>query len=562
MGYLIEISSDNTVKIETDFEYLRKGSCTLYYQGLNKNVAQNVIKAYVADNLTSYLNEGDFDNFVFFIKNEEKGRFAIYNDHFGSKEIFYKKDKDRNCVFVTDSVFTLPKEMLNISTQNLYEFFVFQNVLPPDTVYDGISCLPGGSYLSICEDKIEIVEYWDMDSLLNGKLESYPELIKLGDEALKESLTKNCGDSVAVALSGGVDSGGLLGMCVSKLKIKPITISVGGKGPQTIDLLSARKSAKYHNVEQHELYPSFDDMKDMWGNSVGLSQPVQAAASFAYSLINKKAEQAQADTVVYGFGAEMVLGNGMKLSKIANQLRYEKYIPDPILRVLYKIIGSMVAGSENRRRFLLASNDWVSRFMIVRSAYYPWTKKYMTKESSAFMNHVRDKVAVQFSDNLSIYDALVRLYVKSWVNYMQYRDMNAIARRYKVKPVIPFDSLRLVKVFFRLPVKHRKRNNWNKQLIRDIFKPYTPEHLYDNIARSIGVPYTEIFGAHFEEVLHYVEGSTLLSSLYDFNLLKKHLKHEPEPGFFLMFLFGVAVWYDANFYPERELEFQRLFDSN
>lgn len=563
MEYLIEIKLDkDELNIETDFKRLESKKLSLYYRGLAEEVAKQALQGYQSGTLNEFLNEGDFDNFLFFVVDNNKELIEIYNDHFGSNEIYYHHNHAKDKVIITDDTFRIHQGIPKLSDLNLCEFITFQGIMPPDTIFKDIYCVASGSKLVVNGASLEQHEYWDIEKLLSDKINSYEELIDEGDSALVETVRRHSKEGVktAVGLSGGVDSGGLLGMCVQKTQSRPVAISVGGRGPETVDLISARKSVEYHKVKHHEIYPNFENMKKIWSNNIGLSHPVQGAAAFGYSLVNEKAKQEGAKNVYYGFGAEMILGNSMKLAKVAHTLRFEKYVPNIILKPIYKFFGPMFIKSETRQRFLEAGDDWVKRFVISRCANYFWSKKYLKVDGEACIRQAEKKISRHFSSKLSIYDALVKLYVKSWVNYLQYRDMTAIAKKFSVTPVIPFDTLRVAKVFFKIPLAHRKRNKWKKQLIRDIFKPYIPEHLYSNVARAISVPYTQIFGDKLEAVLGYVETSRIFSSQYDFDLMRKQLRTEPEPGFLLMFLFGAAVWYDANFCPERKSDFDKLFD--
>lgn len=554
MKFHIKVDSKD-IQIKTNLESLRRDEADLYYQGFKPALAEQILNSFCLNTIDSFLNDGDFDNFFFFIHDRNNHAVVIYNDHFGSNQIYYTKKSES--FFISDSVHDLPVDYTQINKLAIYELIVFQGILPPETTFSQVSCLPAASSLSVCARELSVSKYWNIEEVLRNKEQNYDVLVEQGRKAMKLSLKQGLGKRTAVALSGGIDSGGLLGMLKHASGVeKPLAISIGGRGPKTEDLSSARKTAAFNDAEHYEVYPEFSDLKDIWPLMKGLSQPMAAAAAFAMYLIDSRVGKEGGDVVVYGFGAEMILGN-LKISKVAQKLRFEQFIPDWFLVPVYKVFVPLFVRSKTRQLFLTRGKDWIERFMVVRAAHFAWERGYFTKDTDGFWNHVKDKIGKQFRPNLDLYDAIVMLYVGSWVNYLQYRGVSSVSKN--TRPLMPFDSKRVAEVFFRAPVQHRSKNNWNKQLIRDIMKPYVSDHLYSNPVRSLIVPYAEWLVPRKEGIIDYLAGSYVLNDLLNFESMRDHLENEPEPGYFLLFLIGIAVWYDANFAPERKSEFDRIF---
>lgn len=551
--FKISISKE-TIHVDSDLQSFNDGNKTYFSQGLSQEFLQEFIAPEVDQN--KLLNEADLDNFILLVVDAERNKLQVYNDHFGSNQIYYAKVNET--YIVADAIEAIPIKSKTLSHTALYEVVLFQAVMPPDTVFEEVKCLPSANVATFTNVGVSIEDYWNMNTLFTQKETSYQKLVEGGRQALLETIQRTSDQNTITALSGGIDSGGLLGMYREALQIKrPKVVSVGPYGRKSGDLISARKSAKFNDAEAHEIYPEKEDLKKMWDWSLGLSQPISPSVMFVHNLMHEKGEQLGVKKIIYGLGAEMILGN-LRVSKMAHKLWYEKLLPTSTVAFVYSFFDRFIE-SKTKSAFMMAVNDWVQRFMVVRGPFYPWASEYFIQDAENFWSQIKKKMKLHFDKNMNIYDAIVKLYLKSRVNYLQYRDMKILGSKFNITPVIPFDSLRVVKVLFATPLKHRKRNKWNKQLIRDIMQPYVADHLYSNPVKSLIVPYKDFFKGRETALFAYISTSSATKDLFDYKALKKDTKILPEVSFLLMHILGVAVWYDANFAPERKQEFLNIF---
>jgi asparagine synthetase B (glutamine-hydrolysing) len=552
--HLLISCSGGIVSIDTDLDFIDYDSFFIYIYGIEKRKLIEYIENSGDKKMQNYLWKEEIEPYLIIIHDSNTNEIKVFNDFFGSNQIFYFKHKD--IAYITSDIFLIENYIPKIKSQSVYEMVVFQGILPPETIYDSVYVIPSGSFL-IMKKNFLLEEYINVDDFFENKNFSYEKLIEDGREALFASLRRLNKKNTAIALSGGVDSGGLLGMMTNIHGESIKTISLGGRGQETFDLESARKSISYHKADSVEIYPVFDDLKKLPAFTNGLNQPVSASSLFVYSLIHDKANEIGSINVVYGLGAEMLLGN-LRLSKIAYLLRYEKYIPRKIREFIYKIFVKLTGKNETHIKFLMAQN-WVERFMYTRAVHYVWEKNFFTKKQCFLWDSVLEKIKLHYNPNLEVTDSIVKLYLKSWVNYLQMRDLTSIGKRTCTKPIMPFDTINLAKVFLSTPVQHRKKNKWNKQLIRDIMKPYVPNHLFSNAVRSLIVPYNELFKGHEAKIFKYLKTSSVVETIFDLKKLESEYHNLPEGGLFVFHILGIAVWYDENFHPENIKEFNKIF---
>lgn len=527
----------------------------LYGRGIPECLVREIVAMQRGGELASYLGRTEPDPFFLCVVEPTSGTLTVYNDHFGSNEVYwFERD---GATIITDNFRDALGTEPVLRRFGIYEHVVFQEILPPDTMYENVFCIPAGAY-SVWHDGAapEMRTYWKVEDVLTTKAESYDALVCAGRQALLTSISKAADRMTAVALSGGVDSGGLLGMHTHLHGDGLGAISVGARGKDSFDLGNARRSAEFHRAKAVEVYPTRADLARLWEYAEGLSQPVCGDTLFVYSYIQECAKRQGYSGVMYGFGAEMLLGN-LKISKLAHWLRFERFLPRPILRIVYPVIARVRGFSQVQKEFLV-SCDWVDRFMYTRGALYPWQRTYFTADHRDVWRHVRAKTRTIVNPDLDVTDRMVKAYLFSWVNYLQRRAFNAFSRRQGMTPVMPFDTVRLAHAFFHTPFRFRKINRWNKQIIRDIMRPFVPDALYAGPVRSLIVPYSELLKGRESSIISYLRTS-VIGDAFDFDAIERDVSRLAEPGLFLFRLLGVAVWYDANHRPERRVAFERIF---
>jgi hypothetical protein len=276
--------------------------------------------------------------------------------------------------------------------------------------------------------------------------------------------------------------------------------------------------------------------------SKGLNQPIEGPLLFAYGLILEKSSSLGLPKVVFGFGAEMLLGN-LKICRLAYYLGFfEKVIPFFLLKPIYKLIGKIKKFSENQINFLV-TRGWKDRFLIARGPLFGREKHlFKNLKREEFLSSYYTKAGrILNLENVNLLDKIVLLYLNSWVNYMQMRDLGSLGRNLKTSPLIPFDHPLVIKQIFKTPNKFRKLNSWNKQVIRDIFKPYVNKEMYEGPVGSLIIPYNDWFKERQKEVIAYLRTNQTISNNIDLDKYIENVNSLPEPGLNLMRLLNYAV---------------------
>jgi len=554
MSYIFTLKNKEFKFEKGGLDEKQDGDLKLFTENINELELLEIVKQYRTGELNKFLNKFEKNYFLLVVFDETKNEFFIYNDHFGSNEIFWYESEGG--VTVSDDVKMIFREdelELKIDKTRVYEVLTFYTIMPPKTIYKQISSLAMASFLKYDGEKVNYKKFWQVHELFQNKNNNYSSIVNESRKALLESMKESAHDKTCVSLSGGVDSGGLLGMLAEMKKDKVNVVSIGPYGKESGDLVTARKSAEQNSANHIEIYPELKDLKKMPEFVRGLNQPIDGHLMLPNCLIVEEVQRQGDRKLLSGFGAEMLLGN-LKVCKIARYLNlFESVLPFFIVKLLYKLVSKIFRLSENQIDFLMQKN-WIDRFFNTRGTLLVKEKKnYIKYNDESFVSLKKEFEKVLDFEKSTLNDNLVLLYLFSWVSYMQMRDFRIIGKKYGVFPSIPFDTVKVVKHLFRTPDKFRRKNKWNKQIIRDIFKPYVSEELYTRKAKSLIIPYSKWFKNDFEKYIDYAESSKVFEDVIDFEKYRKDFWNLPEPGLSLMRLITLALWYDVN-WDEKNLK--------
>lgn len=191
-------------------------------------------------------------------------------------------------------------------------------------------------------------------------------------------------------------------------------------------------------------------------------------------------------------------------------------------------------------------------FQDVKSIFKYLDEKFL----ESFKTKAKEIEAIK---NLSIYDKVVLMYLNSWVNYSQVREYKYLQEKFNVYSSMPFDNPRVVEKMLSAKISFRKKNNWNKQAIRDMFRPFVSEKILNTQVGSLIIRYNKWFEENREPVFNYFYSSKILKNSIDLDILNKKIDKMLEPGLIMMRLLTLAVWYDSNWDKENLKNFDSIF---
>lgn len=168
----------------------------------------------------------------------QRRRAVLMRDHFGSRPLVYAM-RGRHLLFASEVRALLAAGMpRRLDERALIQWCLFEDVAPPDTLFDGIRTLPPGHALEVGAGigSVEPMPYFHpttyVDPGLYEWLESSPDtaVVDQLDGLIRRSVLDALPPSgkVAVMLSGGVDSSMVTAMAAREAAVHAYHLSVAG----------------------------------------------------------------------------------------------------------------------------------------------------------------------------------------------------------------------------------------------------------------------------------------------------------------------------------------------
>ena len=188
----------------------------------------------------------------------------LIRDHFGIKPLYYYFH-DGVLAFASEIkslLSALPKRP-EINYQAVWDFFTFQYVPDPFTMFEGIYQLPAAHYLRLHRGQIQLHRYWQLQFEPDDRL-TMAHAAENIREAMTDSVNRHKQSDVrwGAYLSSGIDSTLVVALLRKSHDVDTFSIGFSGKHREINELASARETAKVLGTRHHEVEVSQQDYQD------------------------------------------------------------------------------------------------------------------------------------------------------------------------------------------------------------------------------------------------------------------------------------------------------------
>lgn len=292
--------------------------------------------------------------FALALVDESKRRAWLARDRFGKKPLFIAKLRGGRLAFASElkAIIRIARDELTISRRALAEYFRFQYVPAPASIFEQVEKVPPASWLQV-----------DLDSGLCSPARGFWALPTESASAspvspvdllttIREAVTRRLVADVPVGafLSGGVDSS-LVVACMCDAQVDVRTFSIGFQDPRFDETSYASAVARYlHTDHTHlELRPA-DAMAIVPQLSDAYDEPFADSSAIPMMAVARLARQ-RVTVALSGDGGDEMFG-GYTRYRAARILRVARSMPNFSVRALGKLPQQSVLA----RRLRLFSN--------------------------------------------------------------------------------------------------------------------------------------------------------------------------------------------------------------
>lgn len=490
---IIDLSSDaNQPFVSQDDRYILVYNGEIYnYLELKSELASNYNFKTKSDTevlLAAYINWGKdclhrFNGmFSFAIWDTHKKTLFAARDRFGVKPFYYSFETD-GFSFASE-IKTLFASGIKKQTNDVVwaSYFVYGSYgMPNETFWKGVDQLPGGHYLTLAENQLEINKWYDFEEEVKKHEVELPfdEVLSKYETLLKDSINLRFRADVPVGfnLSGGLDSSTLLAFVNTTQDRKGINAYTFYTNDENYDELRwveemiASTQNPLHKVlldvnEVESLGEKYSAMQD---------EPYGGVPTIAYGNIFKTARNQGVKVLLDGQGMDEQWAG------------YDYYT---------KTSGSTIQGVK-KSPFRASVLD-VDFLALAQKPVYPRPFK-------------DDVMNLQYRD----------LFYTKIPRALRFNDRVSMAASTELRE--PFLDYRMVELAFAQPLKHKIHNGTQKYLLRMLVDKYLSDSIRFAPKRPLQTPQREWLGADLKKWVTKEVDSLGNHDWFNSNELKREL---------------------------------------
>jgi len=282
--------------------------------------------------------------FAFAIWDRRKSLLFLARDRIGKKPLFYYYDGKR-FIFASEikSLLVNPEVKKEINFEGFYDYFKYQYVPDPKTIYKHIYKLEPGHYLVCSEEGLRKRQYWDIS--FSGESEKDLEgLVEELHGTLKESVRLRMISDVPLGafLSGGIDSSIVVALMADQQQAPVTTCSIGFDSSDFDEIKYARKVADLFKTDHHE-FTVRQNVRELLPDLIRhFDEPFADSSAVPTYYVSKLARQ-RVTVALSGDGGDENFAGYEKyyLDDIENRVRVK--IPSPIRRSVFPLLSQITA---------------------------------------------------------------------------------------------------------------------------------------------------------------------------------------------------------------------------
>lgn len=242
--------------------------------------------------------------FAIAILDKKLNKLFLIRDRVGEKPLYFHYDGSR-VLFGSEikSILSVTGK-LDIDYGAMEQFFAFNYIPTPKTIFQGVKHVPPGCYLETKLDSFDVVKWWKINHLKQlerTEEEWMSDFNKLLDDAVAIRLRSDV--PFGAFLSGGVDSSTVVGL-MSKHMSKPVkTFSIGFDDPKYDESPYAEEAALRFKTE-HVLEKVSPNLLALWEKVIYHSEQPHGDVSFMPTYKVAELASKQVKMVLTGDGAD------------------------------------------------------------------------------------------------------------------------------------------------------------------------------------------------------------------------------------------------------------------
>ena len=438
-------------------------------------------------------------------------RLILARDRVGKKPLFYRHEPNR-LLFASElkSLLTAPNIPREIDPLALDQYFTYQYVPHPRTIWRGISKLPP-AHIAVWtpQNDWSVSRYWEYDFNAEEQGVSEEEWSQRLRETLEKAVKSRLRSDVALGafLSGGIDSSVIVGLMTKLSPNKVRTFSIGFAQKEYDETPFARRTAERLGTEHTELVVT-PDAKAIFPQIVHQYDEPYSDSSAIPTWYLCEMTRREVTVALSGDGGDELFA-GYDRYKAVGLAGALDFLPLAFRRLLAGPVRGMIPASTSQRsilrrgkRFLEAVGmepmerylQWIAIFHSARldALYAPAYKNRLLDFAASEAPHydrlafLRDAQAVSarrdFVTSISLTDVLTYLPCDILTK------VDIASMRHALEVRCPLLDTDVVELAVKMPITFKRNGGKGKKILRDTFREFLPPELENRPKTGFGVP--------------------------------------------------------------------------
>lgn len=495
----------------------------------------------------------DKENGELFLARDRLGKKPLYYFHVNGQFGFASEIKALKCI---------PFLKTNIRMDALKDFFAYQYVPDPKTIYQEIHKLPPGYQAKTDGKTVHIKQYWDVD---------FTRANEAGPEQIQDELYDLVEDSVRLRmvsdvplgafLSGGIDSSAIVGL-MAKNSNQPITTcSIGFDSKKFDEVEFAKKVATQFGTDHHE-FTVRDDIADNLVPIARFFDEPFADPSFVPTFFVSELARKQVTVALAGDGGDENFAGYTKYrtDQIENRLRnlFPGWMRNALFPSLARMAGAFngsIAGKASSLMSTLATGPGEAFFRtncFFRESVWQWLINDRVRRET--FDYDVSKITTDFYNTPDTDDHLSRVLYTDLKTYLPGDILVKVDRMSMANSLetrAPLLDYRVVEYAAAIPSRLKLYGKEKKHILKKAFSGLLTEETLYRKKMGFSVPLADWLRHQLRELADAIfrnrEGG--LSEFFDmkkvFELWQRHLNGDDRYTQELWSLLVFELWFIA-----------------
>lgn len=466
--------------------------------------------------------------FAFAIWDDNLKQLFMVRDRLGKKPFYYYLDPENPSQFSfaseIKSILTLPNIKRELRLDAAYDFFAYQYVPDPKSIFKHIHKIPPAHYMTIKDGDITLKQYWDVSfkvSEPDSEQVALDELYSIIERSTQRRMISDV--PLGAFLSGGVDSSGIVAT-MSNLSSSPIkTCTIAFDNEKYNEAEFAKSVAEQYKTEHHE-FLVHQNVSDTLEHIVSFFDEPFADPSLVPTFFVSELARKEVTVAIAGDGGDEVFAGYEKYTTdfIENKLRekFPKALRENIFPMLAKFFGLIPIRIFKKAKSLLTSLSVTPAmgFYITNSHIDDdqWSKLVKPEIKKQLGNYHPSKITLDFYNNADGSDHLSKILYTDMKTYLTGGilvkvDRMSMANSLEVRA--PILDKEVIEFAAKLPSHFKFRDQEKKYALKQIFKPFLSNDILYRKKMGFSVPLadwlrTEIFDIGEKYLIETADGIT------------------------------------------------------